>query len=578
MIKTFPYFVLPFACLAVVVNAYGQATDCSQALIQAERAYYTGRFSEVKSILEGCLTNGFNKDQKTEAYRLVALSSIFSRNFDKADSSLLLMLKNNPPWPTLYSGSILYANQGVSFNAEIRFGTGRIQKAHRFLVPEINYTWEPDENYTYQDYVDVPFEVWDLTNNRQLMVSFRDQGRDGNFNLLPINLPAPLDESSSLEYLFIHDLEYNPDFPSSLVTTNGGQTSFLAYGLWPVGLGNWNPQALPTSTIKIDKIQEELEFVLDWEQQFSEQRKQIFYNSLTNDYWFLCTGIRHPWATDHVSAILAVDEKMQVSNAKSFIYYEYQDQPIYSLWQTNDGEAIAIKKYFYYDGVHILKFKNSLTLEFDLILDPFEFTHYYTRLYYEVFVENKGKFYLIFSRGLSGEYTGVEFSKLGINKIADFTLPNNDYIFNLIPLGESFIASCANGIVYSLDQEFNILGTIDFSFGLPPLEPNRSYGLMDRDLISWYPASGKLNFVFSPMSNNNSLSNIEYLSSKLLVGSVDSKKIIKYVAHDLGAKIKDHKSVFNEDGSAAHIVVLQTSEKTTDVMFFKTDANFNLVK
>jgi len=72
--------------------------DCGQTLIQAERAYYTGRFGEVRALLATCLASGFDKDQKTEAYRLMALSAIFSRNFERADTSLLLMLQNNPQY------------------------------------------------------------------------------------------------------------------------------------------------------------------------------------------------------------------------------------------------------------------------------------------------------------------------------------------------------------------------------------------------------------------------------------------------------------------------------------------------
>ncbi len=72
--------------------------DCGQTLIQAERAYYTGRFGDVRPLLATCLASGFDKDQKTEAYRLMALSAIFSRNFERADTSLLLMLKNNPQY------------------------------------------------------------------------------------------------------------------------------------------------------------------------------------------------------------------------------------------------------------------------------------------------------------------------------------------------------------------------------------------------------------------------------------------------------------------------------------------------
>ena len=34
------------------------------------------------------------------------------------------------------------------------------------------------------DDIDVPFEVWDTEDNKQLMVSFRDQERDGEFNLI----------------------------------------------------------------------------------------------------------------------------------------------------------------------------------------------------------------------------------------------------------------------------------------------------------------------------------------------------------------------------------------------------------
>jgi len=76
---------------------YAQS-DCSQILIQAERAYYTGRFSEVQTIMAACIMSGFTKDQKAEGYRLLALSAIFSRNFERADTSLLRMLQNNPQY------------------------------------------------------------------------------------------------------------------------------------------------------------------------------------------------------------------------------------------------------------------------------------------------------------------------------------------------------------------------------------------------------------------------------------------------------------------------------------------------
>ena len=67
---------------------------------------------------------------------------------------------------------------------EIRFGPGIKQKAHRFTVPEGEGAGVLPKDYAYRDYVEVPFEAWDILNNRQLMLSFRDQERDGKFNLI----------------------------------------------------------------------------------------------------------------------------------------------------------------------------------------------------------------------------------------------------------------------------------------------------------------------------------------------------------------------------------------------------------
>ncbi len=84
--------------LSMSISSLFSQTDCSQTLLNAGKAYYTGRFDEVQTLLSTCLTNGFTKDQKTEAYRLLTLCAIFSRNFDRADTALLLMLQNNPQY------------------------------------------------------------------------------------------------------------------------------------------------------------------------------------------------------------------------------------------------------------------------------------------------------------------------------------------------------------------------------------------------------------------------------------------------------------------------------------------------
>lgn len=105
--------------------------DCSQTLIQAERAYYTGRFGDVQTLLAACIASGFDKDQKTEAYRLMALGAIFSRNFERADSSLLLMLQNNPQYEFIAPDPPEFRKRVQNFNVhplvEVTASLGLVQ-------------------------------------------------------------------------------------------------------------------------------------------------------------------------------------------------------------------------------------------------------------------------------------------------------------------------------------------------------------------------------------------------------------------------------------------------------------------
>lgn len=155
-----------------------------------------------------------------------------------------------------YNGRLEVGNPTqANASVEIRFGTGKSQKAHRFLVPEGSTSGVATGNYTYQDYVTVPFEVWDITNNRQLMISFRDQGRDGVFNLITQNTEAGTPATQhSREYLYINNVTYNESTPSASITTNGGHVFNQMYNIWPVLAegGTWNNTTLPEATLRIN--------------------------------------------------------------------------------------------------------------------------------------------------------------------------------------------------------------------------------------------------------------------------------------------------------------------------------------
>lgn len=141
-------------------------------------------------------------------------------------------------------------------SVEIRFGPGISQKAHRFTVPTNGGTagdggaGVPPGDYSYQDYVDVPFEVWDITNNKQLMASFRDQERDGQYSLLH------RDETNDVpwrEYIFVNAVEYNESASDANIALDGGHMYKCLYFFWPVlhDSATWTPDNLPESKIVI---------------------------------------------------------------------------------------------------------------------------------------------------------------------------------------------------------------------------------------------------------------------------------------------------------------------------------------
>ncbi len=119
-------------------------------------------------------------------------------------------------------------------SVEIRFGPGKSQKAHRFI----------NNTNTYQDYVNVPFEVWDINNNSQLMVSFRDIQNDSEFNL----------SSSDGDEIFVHAVPYNSTNPNFNITDSPGLKYKNLYVITPKNAAgvNWNPNNLPESNLRIN--------------------------------------------------------------------------------------------------------------------------------------------------------------------------------------------------------------------------------------------------------------------------------------------------------------------------------------
>jgi hypothetical protein len=185
------------------------------------------------------------------------------------------------------SGGKLETGSGVnSDTVQIRFGPGLTQKAHRFLVPVGSTSGVPAASYSYQDYVDVPFQVWDLKTKQQLMVSFRDQDRNFKFNLLPLNTSATDATQQSREYIFVNNVPYNPGAPNPSIATAGGQEFQEMYFFWPVGSSTtWDPNTLPLSNLQIvyQQINKYSSTVSSVADVYSEYDKKNNYNFVHPD-------------------------------------------------------------------------------------------------------------------------------------------------------------------------------------------------------------------------------------------------------------------------------------------------------
>ena len=141
-------------------------------------------------------------------------------------------------------------------SVDIYFGDTNIQKAHRFTVPPGEGAGVPEDYYTFEDYVEVPFTAWNSETGEQLMVSFRDNERDGKFNLVKTAFD---DNVNGREYLFIHAEKYDTEADSN-ISKNGGFQHMQLYFFWPILHEDLDsmPSTIPTGKISVEFGQQDM--------------------------------------------------------------------------------------------------------------------------------------------------------------------------------------------------------------------------------------------------------------------------------------------------------------------------------
>jgi hypothetical protein len=79
-------------------NHFSDSITCTQKLNKAKKVYESGNITQVESYLTKCIDEGFTKEEKMQALRLLILSYLFQDDHDKAEKNLLLLLKEDPEY------------------------------------------------------------------------------------------------------------------------------------------------------------------------------------------------------------------------------------------------------------------------------------------------------------------------------------------------------------------------------------------------------------------------------------------------------------------------------------------------
>jgi outer membrane protein W len=76
---------------------FGQK-ECVKNFKKAKKFYEEGNIEQVESLVSGCLENGFTKEEKMEAQKLLVLAALFDDDLESADNHMIEFLKLDPEY------------------------------------------------------------------------------------------------------------------------------------------------------------------------------------------------------------------------------------------------------------------------------------------------------------------------------------------------------------------------------------------------------------------------------------------------------------------------------------------------
>jgi hypothetical protein len=145
MLKVYIKFFVLLLFLVIYSNIIAQDA-CTEKLKVARQLFESGQIEQIPSLLDSCILNGFNKEQKIQAYHLLMQTYLFDYNQDKAGDAMMRFLKEFPNYKfkandalevkELYKDFEVLPNWGFGLTLGTNFSV--IQPTQYFSVSNLN--------------------------------------------------------------------------------------------------------------------------------------------------------------------------------------------------------------------------------------------------------------------------------------------------------------------------------------------------------------------------------------------------------------------------------------------------------
>jgi hypothetical protein len=118
--------LLVFLAFAIGHHQLNAQENCALNLKRAQEFFSAGQIEEIPALIESCLKNGFTREERVQAYKLLINAYVFDDNLEKAEIVMLDFLKKYPEYEIISTDPSEFVNLKEQFDNRPRFSLGII--------------------------------------------------------------------------------------------------------------------------------------------------------------------------------------------------------------------------------------------------------------------------------------------------------------------------------------------------------------------------------------------------------------------------------------------------------------------